>query len=235
MNDRRVAPLEWTDEQLSTFWGYYAEHRQEDYFTRQFGDRILHITRGFYPADASVCDYGCGPGFLLEKLLATHRAAGCDFTERNLAAVRDRVGANRTLIGAFKVTEVPAGLAFDAVYVVETVEHVLDRHIDGFFGNLVRLVRPGGVVIVTTPNSEDLSGSTVFCPGCRHEFHRWQHVRTFDAHSLSGFFNKAGFFPVRTFTTDFSARGPWSRAKARLRPMLRKKNPHLVYVGRRSG
>jgi 2-polyprenyl-3-methyl-5-hydroxy-6-metoxy-1,4-benzoquinol methylase len=234
LSEHRAAPLEWTDEQLSTFWGYYAEQRQEDYFTRQFGDRILAMTRSFYRRDAEVCDYGCGPGFLLEKLLRTHRAAGCDFAEGNLSAVRQRLAAHPNLIGAYKVTEVPAGTAFDVVYIVETVEHVLERHREDFFRNVLRLVRPGGIVIATTPNAEDLSASTVFCPGCRHDFHRWQHVRSFDAESLPRFFAGIGFTTVRTFTTDFSARSSWQKAKARLRPAIGKKNPHLVYVGRRS-
>jgi SAM-dependent methyltransferase len=235
MSEQRAAPLEWTDEQLSTFWGYYAEQRQEDYFTRQFGDRILDLTRRFYAPGALVGDYGCGSGFLLEKLLRTHRAAGFDFAERNLAAVREHLGGQPNLAGVHRVDAVPADLRCDAVYVVETVEHVLPRHEETFFANLARLVRPGGVVIATTPNGENLAADTVFCPGCRHEFHRWQHVRSFDAATLAAFFERRGFEPIAAFTTDFAAATPWRRAKARLRPALGKKNPHLAYVGRRRG
>lgn len=230
---RRATPLEWTDEHLAGFWDYYAESKQEDYFTKLFGERILALTRGFYRPDALVCDYGCGSGFLLERLLETHRAAGCDFSEANLAAVRERLGAHPNLSATFRVGEVPPGTAYDAVYVVETVEHVLDRHEAQFFANVAGLLRPGGVVVVTTPNAEELSAETVFCPHCRHEFHRWQHVRSFDAGSLSAYFGARGFERVAAFTTDFSARTPWQALKARLRPLLARKNPHLVYVGRK--
>lgn len=233
MSSHRPAQLEWTDEQLSSFWGYYAEQRQEDYFTRQFGDRILDLTQPFYTAKALVGDYGCGSGFLLEKLLRTHRAAGFDFAERNIQVVRGRLGLHHNLAGAYRVDAVPPDLRCDVVYVVETVEHVLPRHEEGFFANLARLVRSGGLVIATTPNAENLAAETVFCPGCRHEFHRWQHVRSFDAATLGAFFERRGFDPVAAFTTDFAAATMWRRAKARLRPTLGKKNPHLVYVGRR--
>jgi SAM-dependent methyltransferase len=230
-----VVPLRWSDELLASFWGYYAEHRQEDYFTRLFGDRILDLTRGFYAADATICDYGCGSGFLLEKLLRTHRAAGCDFSEDNLAAVSRRLGNRPNLVGMYRADAPPSHLSFDAVYAIETVEHILDLHEERFFRNLSALVRPGGVVIATTPYAENLAADTVFCPSCRHTFHRWQHVRSFDADSLTRFFGHRGFERVRAFTTDFTARSPWQRAKARLRPILGRTNPHLVYVGRKRG
>jgi SAM-dependent methyltransferase len=230
---RRASPLEWTDEQLASFWDHQAEHRPEDFFTRRFGHRILDLTRRFYRADALVCDYGCGPGYLLESLLATHRAAGCDFSPANLDEVRRRLGANPNLVTTFRVGAPPVDLQCDVAYVVETVEHILDRHEAQFFANLAAVLEPGGIVIATTPNAEDLAAGTVYCPGCAREFHRWQHVRSFDAAALAHFFGVRGFDTVATFTTDFAAATPWQRAKARLRPAIGRHNPHLVYVGRK--
>lgn len=230
-----ATPLAWSDEQLAAFWDYYAEHRQEDYFTGLFGERILALTRRFYGAGALLCDYGCGAGFLLEKLLRGHRAAGCDYSEANLQAVRERLGGHPNFAGLFRIGEATAAAQFDALYVVETVEHVLDRHEAQFFANLLALLRPGGVVVCTTPNAEDLPAETVYCPQCRHSFHRWQHVRSFDAGTLGELFRRRGFDEVATFTTDFAARTPWRRLKARLRPALGKRNPHLVYIGRKRG
>lgn len=235
MTDGDAKPMEWSDERLAIFWDYYAQHRQEDYFTGLFGDRILDVTRRFYAPHAAVCDYGCGSGFLLEKLLQTHRAAGCDLSEQNLAATRKRVAEHPHLLGVFRVGEAAMQGQFDALYAVETVEHILERHEESFFRNLRALLRPGGIAIATTPHGENLRADTVYCPACRHEFHRWQHVRSFDAGSLATFFERHGFEPVSVFTTDFTARSPWQRVKAMLRPVLGRGNPHLVYVGRRRG
>ena len=235
MSETGARPLEWNDAQLAAFWGYYAEQRREDYFTHRFGQRILEVTREFYPRDALVCDYGCGPGFLLEKLVATHRAVGCDFSEANIAQARSRVGGQPNLVATFTTSAVPPDLKCDVLYAVETVEHILDRHADAFFSNINKLLRSGGVVIATTPNAEDLIGNTVFCPCCQHTFHRWQHVRSFDGASLSAFFEAHGFRTARTFTTDFAAGNRWQKTKARMRPLLGRRNPHLVYVGRAPG
>lgn len=227
--------LKWTRPLVAALWRHYAEHGQETYFTHQFGDQIVAATRKYIREGAVVCDYGCGSGHLLALLAANYRTAGVDFTAENVAASRARAGGNAKLMGVYQVghDDLPEG-AFDVLYVVETVEHVLEDDLDGFFADLCRLLRPGGRVIVTTPHDEDLAAATVFCPCCTHTFHRWQHLRSFTAGALEAFMRRGGFEREDAFTTDFSARSLLQRAKAWLRPRLGRKNPHLVYVGRKA-
>lgn len=225
------APLEWTDEFVSNIWEYYGT-KAEAYFTYQFGDRILEETQGHIPENATVCDYGCGAGFLLKRLLETHQTAGIDFTRKNLEKTAHLAQNHPNLIGLFEPSEC-ASLAesFDVIYFVETVEHLLDHHIDSTFSALANLLKPGGVVICTTPNDEDLREQEVFCPVTCKVFHRYQHMRSFTAGSLERLFANQGFTAIKTFTTDFTARTLKDRLKTRLRPALGRKNPHLVYVG----
>lgn len=226
--------LEWTPELVREFWQHYAKNRQEDYFTNLFGDRIMEITSRYYAADAAICDYGCGSGFLLEHILKSHRAAGFDFTPQNIDATRKRIGHMPNLIDLFSVGDAKkVGPQFDVLYVVETVEHVLEPDLDLFFASLGELLKPRGTIIVTTPCNEDLQANTVFCPCCNHTFHRWQHVRTFDEVSISAFMSRGGFISEKAFATDFSAKTPWRKFKSWLRPLFRRPNPHLVYVGRK--
>lgn len=229
----RSVPLEWTDEMVGALWRYQAEENIDDYFTNLFGDRILEATARYVPADAVVCDYGCGPGFLLERLLQHHRAFGFDFTRANIEKARLRVAGNPNLAGlfTFEAGDLPAGAA-DVTYVVETVEHLLPHHVDGFFEKVRHVLKPDGLVIVSTPNDENLAAATVYCPCCNKTFHRWQHVRSFNAATLSSFMERGGFRRVAAFSTDFSAAGAWSRLKVRLRPSFGRWNPHLVYIGR---
>jgi len=221
---------------LARFWRYYAEQRQEDYFTRFFGDRILALTRRFIPVGAKVCDFGCGAGFLLEKLVVRYEAAGCDYTPANVDVARKRLAGNTNLLGVYALDDplLPKE-RFDVLYLVETVEHLLDRHVDDTAHRLHALLKPGGILIATTPNEEDLQAATVFCPCCGHTFHRWQHVRSFSMQSLAEFMGRAGFSIVETFTTDFAARSVAQKIKSKLRPVVGRKNPHLVFVGREPG
>lgn len=232
-NSSFYAPLEWTDELVASIWEYYGT-KPETFFTFQFGDRILEETRRYISRGASVCDYGCGAGFLLKRLLETHRAAGVDFTAGNLDKAARLIGDHANLIGLFQPTECSSlGHAFDAIYFVETVEHLLDHHVVPTFTALANLLKPGGVVVCTTPNEENLGEQEAFCPVTRRVFHRYQHMRSLSAASLERMFAEHGFTTIKTFTTDFAARTLKSRLKADLRPVLGKKNPHLVYVGRK--
>lgn len=217
---------------MAKFWNYYATYRPNDYFTRQFGDQIVNATERFIDRGSTICDFGCGAGYLLEKLVRNFKAAGCDFSPNNVAATKARLDNAPNLLGVYQSTDatLPANF-FDAVYLVETVEHLLAEQVVPTMEAVARVLKPGGKIVVTKPNSEDLAASTVFCPNCQHTFHRWQHVRSFSEAELKLFMQQAGFEPIRIFTTDFAATGLIQRLKAVARPLLNRRNPHLVYVG----
>jgi 2-polyprenyl-3-methyl-5-hydroxy-6-metoxy-1,4-benzoquinol methylase len=230
----RTEALEWTNQLVGKFWAHYAKHRPEDYFTYLFGDRLIAVTAPFLTPKATVLDYGCGSAFLLERLLRQHKAAGYDWSTENIGAAASRVGRHRNLLGLYagERGERPKG-QYDAVYFVETIEHVLEAQLTSTFAELSSLLAPGGTLIVTTPNDEDLQAQTVFCPCCERTFHRWQHLRSFTERSLRELMEQRGFSTHVVFTTDFSAKTPWQKLKTHLRPRLGRKNPHLVYVGKK--
>lgn len=224
--------LRWKRPLVARFWDYYAQHRPEDYFTRRHGDRIVALTASHIPAGGCVYDYGCGAGYLTEHLARRFRTRGVDFSPSNIEATRARLSGSANFEGAVLANEAQAsGLVHDAAYLVETVEHLLDEDVDATLATVFTSLRPGGVVIVTTPNEENLAESDVFCPACSHTFHRWQHMRRFDANTLIMFMASAGFECMHTFATDFGQTNPlllWLRRKFAQRPL-----PHLVYIGRR--
>jgi 2-polyprenyl-3-methyl-5-hydroxy-6-metoxy-1,4-benzoquinol methylase len=231
----RVESLEWTNELVGKFWAYYGRNRSEDYFTNLFGDRLIDVTAQYYPAHARVLDYGCGSGFLLEKLLARFQTTGYDWATGNIDTVASRIGSHPNLIGLYagEKGERPAG-QFDVIYLIETLEHILEPQLESTLSELRSLLTDSGRIIVTTPNNEDLQAETVFCPCCEQTFHRWQHVRSLSQQGIAELMGKHGFADYKVFTTDFSARTAWQRAKARIRPWLGRKNPHLIYIGRKN-
>ena len=224
--------LNWTGQLVARFWDHYAQHHPEDYFTRLYGERIVDLTATHVPSNGCVYDYGCGAGYLTERLARRFRTRGVDFAPSNIEATRARLSGVANFEGAVLAGEaMNLGPIHDAVYVIETVEHLLEADVDATLAAIFTTLRPGGAVIVTTPNEERLTESDVFCPTCSHTFHRWQHMRRFDATTLSEFMSRAGFERVKTFTTDFGQTNPlllWLRRHFARRPL-----PHLVYIGRR--
>lgn len=102
---------------------------------------------------AQVCDAGCGWGTTLGAL-ERHgfRVTGMDISRRTLEAL-DR--PERELVLADLARDVPPGMdKYDAVLALDVIEHIDDDR--DAVAKLARLVRPGGVVVVSVPARPDL-------------------------------------------------------------------------------
>jgi hypothetical protein len=99
------------------------------------------------------------------------------------------------------------------------------------------ITRPGGVVIFTTPNDEQLVQSEVFCPECAHVFHRFQHVRSWNVRSLRDSLKAESFSVTHAFATDFQAtfrRHTYLTLRSMVTRLVRGRlsQPNLVVVSR---
>jgi 2-polyprenyl-3-methyl-5-hydroxy-6-metoxy-1,4-benzoquinol methylase len=99
----------------------------------------------------TVLDAGCGGGdFAIGLHQAGLKVYGLDTSESGIAAARQRG------VGTFVVSSIydsfldPFGVAsFDAVLAVEVIEHLYSPRV--FVARAVEALRPGGLLIVTTP------------------------------------------------------------------------------------
>ncbi|HYN79197.1 MAG TPA: bifunctional 2-polyprenyl-6-hydroxyphenol methylase/3-demethylubiquinol 3-O-methyltransferase UbiG [Lamprocystis sp. (in: g-proteobacteria)] len=105
-------------------------------------------------AGLRVLDIGCGGGILSEsvaRLGAT--VVGVDVTEKNLRVARLHAGREGLVID-YRLRSVEqlaqTGEVFDLVLNMEVVEHV--EHPSAFLAQGARLVRPGGIMVVSTIN-----------------------------------------------------------------------------------
>jgi 2-polyprenyl-3-methyl-5-hydroxy-6-metoxy-1,4-benzoquinol methylase len=233
------AALAWTPETVERFWRWQVGH-PEHYFTRRFGDRIAQRLAPWLAEARSVLDFGCGPGFLVPHLAALGKeVTATDHSDAAIDATNLAFGTVPGFRGAVAVDAlVGAARRFDAVVSIEVIEHLSDAQLGGFLNTLSGLLASGGTAIVTTPNDEDLAGAEVFCPACAHTFHRYQHMRSWSAHSLAGTLSTAGLQIVATFATDFSRRrfgDPVGALKRAVKRSLGRpeKRPHLVCIARK--
>jgi hypothetical protein len=97
-----------------------------------------------------------------------------------------------------------------------------------------RMLKPGGHVIATTPNEEDLAKGEIICPNCACVFHRIQHMRSLSTGSVEASMRAAGFAPVVCRATYFSPLGGAHALLERVRRRWeRLPQPHLLFIGRR--
>ena len=148
-------------------------------------------------AGARVVEAGSGEGFGAAML----RAAGADVVlalEYDAPAVAHAAGTYPA------VSSVRANLAalpvadsgIDVVATLQVVEHLWDLR--GFVRDCARVLRPGGVLLVTTPNRLTFSPGLARGEKPTNPFH----VEEFDAEQLAALVRAAGF-------SDIVVRGLW--------------------------
>ena len=120
-------------------------------------DRWRWVEQRLPAPPASLVDVGCGNGWLaINCSLLGHDALGLGWDGSDLAKAKDRA-ARFGSAARFEVQDVRTLSArhdlkekFDIVTCLETIEHILDDA--GLMVSLAHILRPGGHLILTTPN-----------------------------------------------------------------------------------
>jgi 2-polyprenyl-3-methyl-5-hydroxy-6-metoxy-1,4-benzoquinol methylase len=126
-----------------------------------------------------VLDAGCGIGELLTRMEDRERH-GCDFARDYLTVLGER-GIN-AVYAELEALPYPDG-QFAVVTATDILEHVLD--LNAVVSELLRVVRPGGHLIVRSPEAEDLT--RYLDPKYPYEF---VHLRRFDEPSFRLLFTR---------------------------------------------
>ena len=238
--------IDWNDVTVSRLWNYYSRTAPQSglYFSKLFGDDILRATRLPLGDALRVLDFGSGPGFLwdhLQRMGSRWTYTGLDFSSDSVDALRRKAEGHACFGSALAVTGLPAELPasqFDAALMIEVVEHLDDARLGASLDEVSRLLKPGGALVITTPNEEDLAQSTKFCPDCGAIFHEWQHVRSWSVRGLANSVCPHGFQLRFAQALDFAARARLRRASPlrRLLHLVRSRfgrpaaQPHLIAV-----
>lgn len=232
--------IEWDDAKIARLWNYHAKTSGTGdlYFSRSHGKAVLRRSRLPARKSLAILDFGCGPGFMWDHVLQASPNwgyTGLDFSPESISVLKTRCADHPQFSGALAVAQLPSALAdasFDVILLIEVVEHLRDEHLAATLAELRRLLKPGGSVVVTTPNQEDLSALHKFCPECGAVFHEWQHVRSWSADSLSALFREYGFSAKHVLCTDLGATNPLRWVVSMLRRHFRRQKvaPHLEAV-----
>lgn len=229
----------WSPEQSRAFWDWESRH-PERFFATTCAPELVRRVRRHLAGGGSILDYGSGAGALIDQLLGRgDRVAGSDASPAAVDGLRRRFTSHPNFLGAFHTDELLAAGAprFDVIFATEVVEHLYDDWLDALLANLRRIVHPGGRIVFTTPNEEDLDEETLACPCCGKPFHRWQHVRSWSRTSLTAYLEARGFRTLEAFTADLSLtlsrpgkRIDHARKRFKYWRKPHKKRPQLVVV-----
>lgn len=238
--------ITWTSERLERFWDHQSRRPSapRNYFSAGHGQWIVKRTlRYFRPkknatSSCKVLDLGCGAGYLLRHLTQQITFPvdlfGADFSSSSIERARSTWPTERTLPRFEYVDRYPTSFPesfFDLVYSIEVIEHLDDNMLSSMLEEASRVLRPGGIFIVTTPNSEDLERLQTFCPNCESTFHIWQHVRSWTAESLTVEIESKGFLKLYCEPTILESNLTRTAfAIGRKLGVIRRNLPHLLGV-----
>jgi 2-polyprenyl-3-methyl-5-hydroxy-6-metoxy-1,4-benzoquinol methylase len=106
-----------------------------------------------------VLDIGCGRGEFLEACRkAGIEAHGFDINERSVADLQKR-GLEATLAGIPECFEGIKHGSVGSVLAMHVVEHLPVEHLFALFAQAARVLHPGGLLMIETPNAESIGVS----------------------------------------------------------------------------
>jgi 2-polyprenyl-3-methyl-5-hydroxy-6-metoxy-1,4-benzoquinol methylase len=203
-------------------------------------DVLVDELRRLLPVEA-LLDAGCGDGRYLTALPGLgpvpKRIVGVDIAESILDTARratSSVGLEPKLMRA-NLERLPLGDSeFDVVISIQVIEHLVDPMAGA--GELARVLKPGGTLLLSTDNRANLITRTLNAPRWvvasivrkRHFRERFKFPhRSFSRQELSRMLVESGLVVERTRTFRFSVVG----ASPRFKRVFNRLDRHLPDVG----
>ena len=107
-----------------------------------------------------VLDIGCGRGEFLDACKAAQiEAKGFDINERSVADLQKR-GLDVNIAGIPECFEGIKHGSIGSVLAMHVVEHLPVEHLFALFAQAARVLRPGGLLMIETPNAESIAVSS---------------------------------------------------------------------------
>lgn len=203
--------------------------------------RMVLQVAGSLIQGSRVMEIGCGRGGFVPALLAAgaRQIVAADFSETAVAKARSYAEAQGLSDVEFRVEDIEAiklpPEQFDVVVSCETIEHV--PHPERAVAELARILRPGGHLVLTTPNYLSTIGlhrawraitGRPYTEGGQPICHLTMLPRTLR------WVRSAGLKPLHVASTGYAIPVPWGSTNCREIPIPRPLRYPASWVGRHS-
>jgi 2-polyprenyl-3-methyl-5-hydroxy-6-metoxy-1,4-benzoquinol methylase len=150
-------------------------------------------------------DFGCGPGTLIHLLGPGISAVGVDIAASQLSYAERNYASPEKQFVQIESSSLPfADQTFDSITCIEVVEHLELKLTREILKEFIRVLRPGGKMILTTPNYGSLWPLIEMMVNRLSDVsYEEQHITKFKRANLYTLLKEAGFSAV-TVTTFMS-------------------------------
>ena len=241
--------VEWSEKKISDFWDNKnrlidSNIMSSGYFSQQTGPFLLRkLNRSIGFKNKDILDYGCGQGHLIDEICSKYKpksVCGVDLSSEACKDSNTRNKKHQMFKGAYQLSEdMPLEpKSFDIVFLLEVVEHMRDEDISQALSIIKSLLKPNGMVVISTPDNEDLRKATFVCPDCGCYFHSVQHVRAWTPASLEKTVKNNGFETYKIIETTLFApeflKPVFASFYSIVAKLLKKPQKNLIYVGKKA-
>ena len=188
-----------TLEELADYYEQSYQKGMYKLFAEEHTMKVLTAQQRFkeiapYCQKGNWLDVGCANGFFVGKLGEEGmQAEGIDVSANAVERAREQGWDCQVST----VEEFDPNYRFQNVTGFDIIEHVRDP--EGFLNNLFRLTKPGGTVVVSTPNVNSFTRKLM---GARWYFYiPEEHLNYFNPETLQQLMEKAGFTVVKKAKT----------------------------------
>lgn len=210
-----------TQEELSRWYEYMGHNPANVTATPLLVRRLDRIVALFAAARRTgrLLEIGCGGGlFVRAATAAGWEVWGTEISDSCAAVLAPMLGPR---LHRGSIADAPfAAESFDGIAMIEVLEH-LDVPSD-YLTAAHRLLRPGGTLVLTTPNARGGAGRLL---GTRWRNFADEHLNYFDRRSLTRLLERCGFGDLRIATTNLSLIAVAAELRHRLRSRNRRAAP----------
>jgi 2-polyprenyl-3-methyl-5-hydroxy-6-metoxy-1,4-benzoquinol methylase len=147
-------------------------------------------------------DFGCGPGTLIHLLPSGISAVGVDIAATQVSYAERNYGSPEKQFIQIESSQLPfPDETFDSISCIEVVEHLELKLTRAILAEFIRVLKPGGKLIVTTPNYGSLWPLIeIMVNRLSDVSYEEQHIAKFRRPNLDTLLKEAGFSQVTVGT-----------------------------------
>ena len=164
--------------------------------------KFRHVYANFPAGVRDHLDIGCGPGTFIGTLPQEIRCIGTDLASAQIDYANREYGSPTRSFVCVRDDTLPFEPArFDAVTLIELIEHLQPAAIDRLLKEVRRVLRPGGRLLLTTPNYAGFWPLLEKVVNARAPVsYENQHITFFTPEKLQSLLDAQGFADVRVTT-----------------------------------
>ncbi|HEY1720991.1 MAG TPA: methyltransferase domain-containing protein [Magnetospirillaceae bacterium] len=164
-------------------------------------------------------DIGCGPGTFIGSLPAgRHDSVGIDVAAPQIAYATEKYGSQGRTFQTMQPGILPFDSdRFDVVTLIEVIEHLPNEENERLLGEALRVLKPGGVLLASTPNYGGVYPAVEALVNRLGEIdYRHQHITHYTRSRLTNLITKVGARDAKVrafmFAAPFFAALSWNCA-----------------------